>query len=103
MHIDFKKLIKVVSKPSELVESLLYNPYFDAYNCELDINNYYPEGERGERIPLPEKKHTVKKSKKGLTVIIISALLLIVFLPLILILLLFGFIANRVKYADKLK
>lgn len=103
LHIDFKKLIKVVSKPSELVESLLYNPYFDAYNCELDINNYYPEGERGERITLPEKKHTVKKSRKGLAVIIISALLLIVFLPLILILLMFGFIANQVKYADKLK
>ncbi len=103
LHIDFKKLIKVVSKPSELVESLLYNPYFDAYNCELEINDYYPEGERGERITLPEKKHTVKKSKKGLPVIIISALLLIAFLPLILILLLIGFVANQIKYADKLK
>lgn len=103
LHIDFKKLIKVVSKPSELVESLLYNPYFDAYNCELDINAYYPEGERGERITLPSKKHTVKKSKKGLAVIVISALILIAFLPIVLVLLLLGFIANQIKYADKLK
>ena len=103
LPLDFKKLIKVASKPSELVESLLYNPCFDSYNCELKINNFYPEGERGEKIIPSSKISTVKKSKKGLPIIIISALLMIAFLPIIILLLLSGFIINQIKYADKLK
>lgn len=103
LHIDFRKLIKVVSKPSELIESLLYNPYFDAYNCELSINKFYPEGDRGEKIASPQKNNTVRRSRKGPAVIGAFALILILFLPLILLLLLFGFIINQIKYADKLK
>ncbi len=103
LHIDFKKLIKVVSKPSELIESLLYNPYFDAYNCDLKINKFYSEGERGEKIALTPGKNTIRKSKKGLPIIVVSVLLLIIFLPIILVAFMFRFILNQIKYADKLK
>lgn len=103
LHIDLKKLIKVASNASELVESLLYNPAFDSYNTELKVCEYIQEGEKGERISLPIKNQTVKKSRKGPAVIIIAILLLITFLPLILILLAFGFINNQIKYRKKLK
>lgn len=103
LHIDLKKLIKVASNASELVESLLYNSAFDSYNTELKVYEYIKEGDRGAKISLPIKNPTVKKSRKGPAVIIISLLLLITFLPLILILLAFGFINNQIKYRKKLK
>lgn len=103
LHIDFKKLIKVASNTSELVESLLYCKNFDSYNCSLKIFDYFKEGESGEKITSPSIPKTVNKSKKGPFILGAGIVLVIAFLPLIMIVLLFGFIINQIKYRNKLK
>lgn len=103
LRIDLKKLIKVASSASEIIESLLYCKTFDSYNTELKVYDYISKGERGERIFFPPQTETVRKSKKGPAIIIAAVLLLILFLPFILILLLFGYIKNQIKYRKKLK
>lgn len=104
LHIDMKKITKVSSSLCELVEPLLYNPKIDSYEAELEIFPYYKTGESNfEKLEWPEKIKTVKESRKGLPILIAVAVLLIGLLPVWLLLLLFGFILNQIKYADKLK
>lgn len=103
LHIDMKKLTKVVGSVTELVKPLLYNAGIDSYTACLPVPQYYPQGEQGPMLEKPERPETVKKSKKGLPIIITAALILLAFLPLWLVLLLGGFTANSIKYRDKLK
>lgn len=104
LRIDLKKIIKVVPDVSSLVEPLLYNSEFDSYNAELKICDFINDFDTEfEKLVYPEKKQTVRKSKKGLPIIIISALLIIGFIPLWIILLLFGYITNQIRYRDKIK
>ena len=104
LHIDLKKIIGVVPDVSSLVEPLLYNAEFDSYNAELKICDFIDDSDTEfEKLVYPEKKQTVRKSKKGLPIIIISALLIIGFIPLWIILFLFGYITNQIRYHDKIK
>ena len=104
LNIDFKKIIKVSPSVAGLVESLLYNPKIDSYFADLKVYPYVKAGEDAkEKLQWNEAPKTVRKSKKGLPIIIIAAVLLIVLLPLWLVLILFGFVKNQIKYGKKLK
>lgn len=100
LHIDLKKITKVSDSAVGLIEPLLYNPKIDSYNADLIID---PDDEIKKNVTAPERKQTVKDSKKGLPIIIILALILVAFLPLWLLILLFAFLANQIKYGKKIK
>ena len=107
LHIPLKKLIKVSDTVRGIIEPLLYNAGIPAYDAIIPIMPVYEGDEVG---PIPEpcaKPDTVKDSKKGLPIIIITILLLLVFLiPIICIgipVLLIGYIANEIKYKEYLK
>lgn len=105
LHIDLKKITKVVPSLVELVEPLLCNSKIDSYNAELPIYDFVSSADSA--VFCKETKRTfeieVKESKKGLPVVIIGALLIIAFLPILLLLCIAGFICNSVKFKDKLK
>ncbi len=103
VRVDLKKIIKVVPDAASLVEPLLYKSGFDSYNSELPVYPYISEGEYGEKIKMPEKKQTVRKSKKGPAIVIGFALILLAFLPMWLIIILFAFLINQIKYGKKMK
>ncbi len=104
LHIDLKKITKVSSSLCELVEPLLYNAKIDSYEAQLKIFPFVKSGESDLiKLEYPEKIITVKESKKGLPILVIGAILLIGLLPVWILLVLFGFIFNQIKYADKLK
>ena len=104
LHIDLKKIIKVVPNAASLVEPLLYNPEIYSYNADLKIFDFYTgTNDDFQKLEWPTKKQTVKDSKKGLPVLIIAAFAAIGLLPLWLILILVGYISNQIKYKDKLK
>ena len=103
LHIDLKKILKVVPDAGSLVEPLLYNAGIDAYTADLEIFDYCKAGEQGKPLPVPEKRAAVKKSKKGLPILLCAVLILLVFLPVWLLLLLCGFVKNQIRYGKKLK
>lgn len=104
VHVDLKKITKVASSAAELVEPLLYNSGIDSYNSELEIYPFIAENSSDyKKISFSRIPCTVKKSRKGLPIIIGSALLIVLLLPLWLLLILFGFVSNQIKYKDKLK
>ncbi len=104
LHIDLKKIIKVVPSASELVEPLLYNYKIDSYNSLLNVYPYISEyGSDFEKFEFIKPDSTVKKSSKGLIIIISAVIILIGLLPLWLLLLLFGFIKNQILYGNKMK
>lgn len=107
LHIPLKKLIKVSDTVRGIIEPLLYNPGIPAYDAIIPIMPVYEGdsvGPQPEPTPIP---NTVKESKKGLPIVIITILLLLIFLvPLICIgvpVLLIGYIVNRIKYREYLK
>lgn len=102
LGIKVRKLLKVVDNVSDLIEPLVFNSGIPDHNVTLPI---FATKEDIEEIK-PNIKSTVKKSKKGLPIVIISVLILLIlipFIPLALIILLAVLLANRIKYADKLK
>ena len=103
LHIPFKKLIKVSDTVRGIVEPLLYNSGIPSYDAIMQIMPVYEGDEVGPQPEAPKKPDTVKDSKKGLPIILITVLLVILlFLPLLL-LLLFGFVRNQIKYGKELK
>ena len=103
IHVDLKKILKVVPDASSLVEPLLYNDRFDSYEADLTVYPYIKEGESGEKLSFPPKLQTVRPSKKGPAIIIISVLTLLIFLPLWLLIILTAFLNNQIKYGKKFK
>lgn len=103
LHIDLKKILKVAPDASSLVEPLLYNSVVDSYNTKLVIYPYIEAGDTGETIIYPQKEVTVKESKKGLGIVLITAIILLTFLPLWILIILFAFLKNQIKYGKKLK
>ncbi len=101
--VNLKKIIKVVPDAASLVEPLLYNVGYDSYEADLPLHPYIAEGETGEKIESPQKIQTVRKSKKGPAIITIAAIILLVFLPLWILIILFAFIKNQIKYGKKIK
>lgn len=103
LHIKPRKLIKVSDSITDFVEPLLHNSGIPSYDAILPIMPYNKDG---ENIPQPEKvkeECAVKKSKKGVPIVIISILLLIIlFIPL-LIFVGAGFLINQIKYGKYMK
>ena len=101
LRIDLKKIIKVVPSVSALVEPLLYNYKIDSYESVLRV---YPfNSESAEKLIFTKPESTVKESKKGVFVLIGALIALIGLLPVWILLLLFGFIKNQIKYGKKQK
>ena len=101
LRIDLKKIIKVVPSVSDLVEPLLYNYKIDSYESVLKV---YPfDSESAEKLIFTKPERTVKESRKGIFVLIGALIALIGLLPLWILLLLFGFIKNQIKYGKKQK
>lgn len=104
LKINLSKLLKTDKGISELVKPLLYNAGIPDKFASLTLYPLYssdnPAPERQESSPAEE---TVKKSKKGAGIIALTVLAAIVFLPLILIWLLFGFVSNRIRFSKELK
>ncbi len=103
LNVDLFKIIKVSSSTSELVESLLYNPKFDSYKTDLKIFDYIVKERDYEKLEFRINQSSVKKSKKGLPIILVLALILIIFLPVWILILLFGYISNQIKFGKKMK
>lgn len=102
LHIDLKKIIKVVPNTVSLVEPLLYNGKIDSYNADLRIYGFINDERSGfDRLEWKTVDPTVKKSKKGLPIVVCFILLILVFLPLWLILSLTGYLSNYIKYHNK--
>ena len=103
LHIDLGKLIKVAPDAVSLLAPLAYKGEFDAYNAELPVFDYVDEGSKRN---IPETKDPfaeIPRSRKGPAIIITGLLCVIGFLPIILLLLLFGYINNQIKYGKKIK
>ena len=104
VHVDLKKITKVASSAAELVEPLLYNSGIDSYNADLEIFPYIEKSDAEfKKIRFDRIESTVRKSKKGLPVLIAADLIVVLFLPVWIILILAGFVTNQIRYKDKLK
>lgn len=102
LGISIRKLLKVTDNVSDLVEPLVFNSGIPDHNVTLPL---YATEEDIEKIKLGIKS-TVKKSKKGLPIVIFTVLLIILLLPLLpiaLIALLTAFLINKIRYSKKLK
>ena len=101
--VKISKLVKGFNSVSEIVEPLLYNKGICDAEAILPLYPLYDENNPAPKREEPkEPEKTVKKSKKGLGIIISAVLLVLVFLPLILLWLALGFIINQIKYRKEL-
>ena len=103
LHVDLGKLIKVAPDAVSLLAPLAFKGEFDAYNTELPVFDYVEEGSKREAPEAKDPFAEIPKSKKGPAILAIGIISVIAFLPLILLLLLFGFINNQIKYGKKIK
>lgn len=93
--IKISSILKGAESVQSLVEPLLYNPGICDSKAVLNLYDNLP--------PKEEHKAGFIKSNKALGIIISLALLIIIFLPVILVLLLGGFIVNQIKYGKMIK
>ncbi len=93
--IKISSILKGAESVQSLVEPLLYNPGICDEKAVLNLYDNLP--------PKESMKANFIKSNKGLGVVIGLALTVIIFLPVILVLLLGGFIVNQIKYGKKMK
>lgn len=93
--VKISKLVKGASSVQSLVEPLLYNPGICDEKAVLHLYDNLP--------PALDNKASFIKSRKGLPIVICLVFGVILFLPIILILLLCGFIGNQIKYGKFLK
>ena len=103
LHIDLGKLVKVAPDAVSLLAPLAYKSEFDAYNAELPVFDYVEEGSESKAPEAKDPFAEIPKSRKGPAILAIGLIGAIAFLPLILLLLLFGFINNQIKYGKKIK
>lgn len=89
------KILKCVDSAQALVEPLLYNSGICDADAVLHLWDNLP--------PKQEATSRFIKSKKAIPVVISLALIVLVFLPVILLWLGIGFIANEIKYGKKAK
>lgn len=89
------KLVKGATSVQSLVEPLLYNPGICDEKAILNLCDNLP--------PVIDIKQGFVKSNKGLPLVIGLVTGVIVFLPVILILLICGFVTNQIKYGKLMK
>ena len=93
--IKISKLLKGATSVQSLVEPLLYNSGICDAKATLNLWDNIPEKQ--------DTKVGFVKSNKGLGVVILLALTVIIFLPVILLWLGFGFVINKAKYGKLMK
>ena len=92
--IKISKILKGAQSVQSLVEPLLYNNGICDEKATLNLFKDLPSKE--------QTKPNFIKSKKGLPIVIGLVLGVIVLLPVILLWLAVGFVANYIKYHDKM-
>lgn len=103
LKIDLGKILKVAPDATALLAPLACKGEFDAYNEELKIYDYISEDnlrKTDNYIPAYEQ---VSRSKKGPALLICGVILILALLPIILLSVLIGFVANQIKYSKKIK
>ena len=101
--LKISKLIKGFDSASDIVKPLLYNDGICDAKATLKLFELC-EDKKDAPVIIEEKAEcNVKKSNKGLGIVIALILLVVVFLPVEILLLLFGFIKNQIKYGKKIK
>ena len=103
VHVDLGKILKVAPDATALLAPLACKGEFDAYNTKLDMYEYLSENESRNFTEYIPDYECIPKSGKGPAIIATGVLFLLTFLPIILILLLFGFLKNQIKYGKKIK
>lgn len=103
VHVDLGKILKVAPDATALLAPLACKGEFDAYNTKLDMYEYLSENESRNVTEYIPDYECIPKSRKGPAIIAAGVLFLLTFLPIILILLLFGFLKNQIKYGKKIK
>lgn len=103
LHIKPRKLIKVSDSITDFVEPLLHNSGIPSYDAILPIMPYNKDGQKTMQAGIKEKECLVKKSKKGVPIVIIAVILLIVLFIPILLVAGFGFLINQIKYGKYMK
>ena len=104
LHIKPRKLIKVADSFTDFAEPLLHNSGIPSYDAILPIRPFYKEGEQGKKPQKAEKPEcNVKKSKKGVPIVVCGILALIILLIPLLLILGVGFVVNRIKYGKYIK
>lgn len=103
LHIPLKKFIKVSDTVRGIVEPLLYNAGIPSYEATMPIMPVYEGDEIGPQPEPTPKVTTVKDSKKGLPIVILTVLFVLTFFVPIALLLLIGYIVNQIKYGKYLK
>lgn len=103
LHLKPKKLIKVSDSITDFVEPLLHNSGIPSYDAILPIMPYYETGEKGPQPTEKKEACSVKKSKKGVPIVILSVLLLLILLIPLLLITGVGFAVNQIKYGKYMK
>ena len=104
LHIKVRKLLKVSDSLYDFVEPLLHNSGINSYDAVLPVMPYYAEGEQGTVPPeKPKAPSTVRKSRKGVPLVILTVLAVIIFLIPLALILGIGYIVNQIRYGKKMK
>lgn len=104
LGIKLSKLIKNATSIGALVEPLLFNSGIPDAKADLTLYQLYDITNPAPKpLEQPKLDVNIKKSRKGPGIIIGAVLLIIIFLPLILLWLIFGFIINEIHFHSKLK
>lgn len=102
--IKLSKLIKGADSVADLVKPLLYNAGICDAEAVLEMpKELYTENDKHTAPEEATVSDGVKKSKKGPFVVIFAVLAVILLLPIELVLLLAGFIANQIRFRKELK
>ena len=103
IHVDLGKILKVAPNATALLAPLACKGEFDAYETNLKLYDYITEDKSATVSEYIPEYECIAKSKKGPAIIITGALLLLVLLPLILLMVIFGYLKNQIKYGKKIK
>lgn len=101
VHVDLGKIVKVASNATDLLAPLACKGEFDAYKTNLPLFEYLPEDKSRKTAAYIPEYEAIPNSKKGPAIICFGVLAIIAFIPLILLIVLFGFLKNQIKYSKK--
>ncbi len=103
IHVDLGKIIKVAPDATGLLAPLCCKGEFDAYNTELEMFDFVENSNSREYPQYTPEYEKIPRSRKGPAILIALILAVLIFLPVIILALLFGFLFNQIKYSKKIK
>lgn len=104
--LKISKIVKGFDSTKDLVKPLLYNSGICDAKATLKLYpTYTDENKAPAERPVTDKNTAdeVKTSKKGLGIVILLIFLVILFLPVEILYLVFGFIINQIRYGKDIK